>query len=54
MDSSTTIFVLCHRPEDKETLERVVVSSSFGVRAAANASAYRGTGGREMPWEEDG
>jgi len=37
---------------NQATLERVVVSSSFGARAAANASAYRGTGGR-VTWEED-
>jgi len=46
--------MLRERPEVKATLERVVASSYFGVRAASNAGADSGTGGRGMPWEEDG
>ena len=55
MDSSTASFVLRERPEEKATLERVVVSSSFGVRAAAatNADVDACTGGRGMLWEEE-
>lgn len=50
MDSSTVSFMLRERPEEKATLERVVGRSSFGVRAAANAGAEGGMGGRGMPW----
>jgi len=39
MDSSTASFMLRERPEVKATLERVVASSYFGVRAASNAGA---------------
>ena len=45
--------MLRERPEEKPTLVRVVVSSSFSVCAAANAGVDSGTGGRGMPLEED-
>jgi len=54
MDDSTASFVLRERPEEKTTLVRVVVSSSFCVCAAANVGVDSGTRGRRMPQEEDG
>ena len=49
MDSSTSSFVDCENPEEKASLTRVAVSSSFGVRPAANASVGGGSGGKGMP-----